>query len=57
MATIIMRITYGYTVTSETDTFMTEALTSIANFSLASAPGAWLVDVVPQREHGSVPLF
>jgi len=36
--TIILRMNLWYTVSSETDTFMTEALTTIETFRLASAP-------------------
>lgn len=46
---MIIRATYGYYVKDETDPFLTLPLIAMDNFSQATAPGSWLVDVVPQR--------
>ena len=49
---VILRATFGYTVADDAvnDVFLNLGLTTIKNFSLAVAPGTWLVDVLPQRE-------
>ncbi|KIJ29218.1 hypothetical protein M422DRAFT_188789 [Sphaerobolus stellatus SS14] len=44
---IIIRVTYGYYVKDETDPFLTTPLKAMDNFSEASIPGNFMVDVLP----------
>jgi len=46
-----MRATYGYHVKDEKDPFLTLPLTAMENFSQATTPGSWLVDVVPRLKN------
>ncbi|KAJ7581367.1 cytochrome P450 [Mycena floridula] len=48
---LIMMATYGYHLEDENDPFLTTPLTAMENFSKATAPGAWLVDIIPQLRH------
>ncbi|TFY67214.1 hypothetical protein EVJ58_g1763 [Rhodofomes roseus] len=50
-APIIMRVTYGYTVTGEDDPMITMQFATMDNFSLASEPGVWMVDFIPQLRY------
>ncbi|KAG6898821.1 hypothetical protein C0993_003909 [Termitomyces sp. T159_Od127] len=47
---IITRITYGYEVKENDDVFVELANKSVAQFSVATTPGAFVVDVFPQRQ-------
>ncbi|TFK46440.1 putative monooxygenase [Heliocybe sulcata] len=47
IATVIIRVTYGYYLKGDDDPFFTMPLRAMENFSRASAPGNWLVDVLP----------
>ncbi|KAJ7267323.1 putative monooxygenase [Mycena rebaudengoi] len=47
IGTIIIRVTYGHYLTGETDPFLTMPLTAMVNFSQATAPGVWAVDLLP----------
>lgn len=50
-AAIVLKISHGYTVLeTERDPFVTLAETTLEEFSLSTAPGAFLVDVLPWRE-------
>lgn len=48
-----MRVTYGYTVKGEDDPMITIPFTSMDNFSKATEPGMWMVDLIPQRAYAS----
>lgn len=48
---IILRISHGYEVKDENDLFVALADTATKQFSLATAPGAYLVDVIPALRH------
>lgn len=50
IAAIIMRVTYGYTVTGEDDPMITVPFASMDNFGSATEPGMWMVDFIPQRK-------
>ncbi|KAJ6581964.1 cytochrome P450 [Mycena capillaripes] len=45
IGTIIIRVTYGHYITDEHDRFLTSPLTATDNFSQATAPGVWAVDL------------
>ncbi|KAF7343505.1 Cytochrome P450 [Mycena sanguinolenta] len=53
---ITLRIAYGYNIdpNSEQDVFLEMFNTSVSNFSRATAPGAFLVDIIPSRESNIV---
>ncbi|EED82432.1 predicted protein [Postia placenta Mad-698-R] len=51
IASIIMRVTYGYTVKGEDDPMITIPFTSMDNFSRATEPGMWMVDLIPQLKY------
>ena len=44
-----LRITYGYTAKKEDDELLEIANTAMEQFSLSSAPGAYLADAFPIR--------
>ena len=50
IAAIIMRVTYGYIVKGEDDPMITVPFEAMDNFGIATEPGMWMVDFVPQRE-------
>jgi len=50
MGAIIAKIAYDYDMALENDPFVTLAEASANNFSKASQPGQWMVDMVPIRE-------
>ena len=47
---IICRVTYGYSVQSADDPFLTGPIAAMANFSKATTPGNFLVDFIPARK-------
>ncbi|KAJ7477023.1 putative monooxygenase [Mycena galericulata] len=47
IGTIIIRVTYGHYINGEQDPFLTSPLTAMDNFSQATAPGVWFVDLLP----------
>ncbi|OSX56429.1 hypothetical protein POSPLADRAFT_1160025 [Postia placenta MAD-698-R-SB12] len=51
IASIIMLVTYGYTVKSTEDVFVERAIKVMENFTLAEMPGTWLVDMIPQLKY------
>ncbi|KZT12691.1 cytochrome P450 [Laetiporus sulphureus 93-53] len=51
IAAIIMRVTYGYPVKKEDDPMITLPMKAMDNFSAATAPGAFLVDFIPQLRY------
>ncbi|KAG6894730.1 hypothetical protein C0993_010911 [Termitomyces sp. T159_Od127] len=54
---IITRITYGYEVKENDDVFVELANKSMAQFSVATTPGGFVVDVFPQRQLVSLPTL
>ncbi|KAG8214176.1 cytochrome P450 [Butyriboletus roseoflavus] len=48
---IILKVTYGYTVQEEKDTFIKLTEKTMAMFSRVAAPGAYLVDVIPALQY------
>jgi hypothetical protein len=46
---IIMRIAYGYRVKETNDPFLTDVEVAVEQFSLSTAPGGFLVNLVPSR--------
>ncbi|KAG5723754.1 O-methylsterigmatocystin oxidoreductase [Termitomyces sp. T112] len=48
---VILRISHGYEVKENNDPFVDLADKATYQFSLATAPGAWLVDVLPILRH------
>ncbi|KAJ7763385.1 putative monooxygenase [Mycena metata] len=50
LGSIIIRVTYGHTLTGDDDPMLTSPLTAMDNFSKATQPGAWLVDFVPSLQ-------
>ncbi|KAF5309428.1 hypothetical protein D9619_012309 [Psilocybe cf. subviscida] len=48
---IILRVTYGYKVESRADPMLSMALAVLRNFSLAIAPGQWIVDIIPALQY------
>lgn len=57
IASIILLVTYGYTVKAEDDPMVTIPLESMDNFSASTLPGAWLVNVIPQRAFQHYPIL
>ncbi|EPS94254.1 hypothetical protein FOMPIDRAFT_1134729 [Fomitopsis schrenkii] len=51
IAAIIMRVTYGYTVTGEDDPMITVPFAAMDNFGSATEPGMWMVDFIPQLRY------
>ncbi|KAJ7844119.1 putative monooxygenase [Mycena olivaceomarginata] len=51
IGTIIVRATYGHYITDENDPFLTMPLTAMENFSQATAPGVWAVDLLPMLKY------
>lgn len=52
---IILRVAYGYKVESTEDPLLKIPLSVLENFSIATAPGKWLVDIIPARELSHIP--
>ncbi|KAJ3548837.1 hypothetical protein NMY22_g1117 [Coprinellus aureogranulatus] len=52
---VILKISYGYEVKDNHDPFVTLAEKATEQFSLATAPGGYLVDLIPALKH--VPLW
>ncbi|EPS94263.1 hypothetical protein FOMPIDRAFT_1063274 [Fomitopsis schrenkii] len=50
IAAIIMRVTYGYTVTGKDDPMITVPFALMDNFGSSMEPGTWMVDFIPQRD-------
>ncbi|KZT11606.1 cytochrome P450 [Laetiporus sulphureus 93-53] len=50
IAAIILEVTYGYSVKGHDDPMIATLHTFMNNFSAATLPGAWLVDLVPHLE-------
>lgn len=50
MGSIIAKIAYDYDMALENDPFVKLAEASADNFSKASQPGQWMVDMIPIRE-------
>ncbi|KDN35871.1 hypothetical protein RSAG8_11233, partial [Rhizoctonia solani AG-8 WAC10335] len=50
-AAVIMKIGYGYEVTSTSDRYISIAERALASFASATVPGAHLVDLVPWLRH------
>jgi hypothetical protein len=48
---IILRIAYGYELQGDDDPLVKLVDRAILQFSLATTPGAWLVDVLPFLKH------
>jgi cytochrome P450 len=48
---IIMRIAYGYRVKETNDPFLTDVEVAVEQFSLSTAPGGFLVNLVPSLRH------
>ncbi|KAM0820134.1 putative Cytochrome P450 [Seiridium cardinale] len=49
---VILKITYGYTTEPHEDDYLVNtADDALAQFSLATSPGAWIVDVMPFLKH------
>ncbi|KAJ7748816.1 cytochrome P450, partial [Mycena maculata] len=48
---VILRVTYGYQTAPQNDKFLLLAEKVMAAFSLASQPGAWVVDILPWLRH------
>jgi hypothetical protein len=44
-----MRIAYGYRVKEKDDPFLTDVEVAVEQFSLSTAPGGFLVNLVPAR--------
>ena len=44
-----MRIAYGYRVKESNDPFLTQVEVAVEQFSLSTAPGGFLVNLVPSR--------
>ena len=44
-----MRIAYGYRVKETNDPFLTQVEIAVEQFSLSTAPGGFLVNLVPSR--------
>jgi len=47
---IILRISHGYTVQEKEDPFVTLADEATEQFALSTAPGGFLVNLIPPRE-------
>ena len=50
MGATITKIAYDYDMALENDPFIELAESSADNFSKASRPGQWMVDMIPIRE-------
>ena len=50
-----MKLTYGYTVKDNSDEYVKIAERAVDKFSVATAPGAYLVDVFPSCKFKAVP--
>ncbi|KAF5309909.1 hypothetical protein D9619_010547 [Psilocybe cf. subviscida] len=48
---IILRVAYGYKVESIADPMLQTELTVVESFSIATAPGRWLVEIIPALRH------
>ncbi|KAF5309392.1 hypothetical protein D9619_012297 [Psilocybe cf. subviscida] len=48
---IILRVAYGYKVESTADPMLKIPLSVLENFSIATAPGKWLVDIIPALKY------
>jgi len=48
---VIMRIAYGYRVKESNDPFLTDVEIAVEQFSLSTAPGGFLVNLVPSLRH------
>ncbi|KAF5309878.1 hypothetical protein D9619_010562 [Psilocybe cf. subviscida] len=48
---IILRVAYGYKVESIADPILQTGLLVVESFSLATAPGRWLVEIIPALKH------
>ena len=55
MGATITKITYDYDMALENDPFVKLAESSADNFSKASQPGQWMVDMIPIREYSARP--
>ncbi|KAF9818570.1 hypothetical protein IEO21_02675 [Rhodonia placenta] len=51
IASVIMLVTYGYTVKGTEDMFVERAMEVLENLTLAEMPGTWLVDMIPQLKY------
>nr|F1SYI7.1 RecName: Full=Cytochrome P450 monooxygenase 226 [Postia placenta Mad-698-R]BAK09531.1 cytochrome P450 [Postia placenta] len=51
IASIIMLVTYGYTVKGTEDVFFGRAIEIMDNLTLAARPGVWLADMIPQLKY------
>ncbi|OSX57811.1 hypothetical protein POSPLADRAFT_1155877 [Postia placenta MAD-698-R-SB12] len=51
IASLIMLVTYGYTVKGTEDVFVERAIEVLENLTLAEMPGTWLVDMIPQLKY------
>ncbi|EED82914.1 predicted protein [Postia placenta Mad-698-R] len=51
IASIIMLVTYGYTVKGTDDPFITRPFEVMDNFNASMTPGVWIVDMVPQLKY------
>lgn len=49
-AAVIMKIGYGYEVSSTSDRYISIAERALSLFASATVPGAHLVDLIPSRE-------
>lgn len=50
---IILKVTYGYGIQADEDPFVELANRAMANVSLVTTPGAFLVDLIPARTNKS----
>lgn len=50
VASIVFQISHGYSVTKDDDPLVQLAERATHEFSLASAPGSFFVDLLPARE-------
>ncbi|OSX62590.1 hypothetical protein POSPLADRAFT_1142232 [Postia placenta MAD-698-R-SB12] len=55
IASIIMLVTYGYTVKGTDDPFITRPFEVMDNFNASMTPGVWIVDMIPQLKY--LPLW
>ncbi|CCM05258.1 uncharacterized protein FIBRA_07468 [Fibroporia radiculosa] len=51
IAAIIMRVTYGYEVEGEKDKMINTSFEAMDNFSQATEPGAFMVDLIPALKY------
>ena len=52
-----MRIAYGYRVKESNDPFLTDVEVAVEQFSLSTAPGGFLVNLVPSRQYSFLGVF